>query len=89
MRFFDVTVESSNARDLVIHSGPAVSPPNDGETGPGSFICIPIRRTTSWLPVEDALYLVNLAWDVPFHIVRLESGGDILRIPLHLSLLHL
>lgn len=26
-------------------------------------------------------YLVNLAWEVPFHIVRLESGGDILRIP--------
>ena len=54
VRFFDVTVESSNARDLVIHSGPAVSPPNDGRRGPGSFICIPIRRTTSWLPVEDA-----------------------------------
>jgi len=24
---------------------------------------------------------VNLAWEQPFHIVRLESGGDILRIP--------
>ena len=52
-----------------------------GRRVPGSFICIPIRRTTSWLPVEDTFYLVNLAWDVPFHIVRLESGGDILRIP--------
>ena len=29
VRFFDVTVDTSNARDLVIHSGPAVSPPND------------------------------------------------------------
>ena len=48
VRFFDVTVESSNARDLVIHSGPAVSPPNDGETGAWQFICIPIGRTTSW-----------------------------------------
>ena len=26
-------------------------------------------------------YLVNLAWDEPFHIVRLAAGGDILRIP--------
>ena len=26
-------------------------------------------------------FLVNLAWEQPFHIVRLESGGDILRIP--------
>ena len=24
---------------------------------------------------------MNLAWEKPFHIVRLESGGDILRIP--------
>ena len=29
VRFFDVTVDTSNARDLVIHSGPAISPPND------------------------------------------------------------
>lgn len=27
VRFFDITVAESNARDLVIHSGPAVSPP--------------------------------------------------------------
>ena len=26
VRFFDITVAESNARDLVIHSGPAVSP---------------------------------------------------------------
>jgi hypothetical protein len=26
-------------------------------------------------------YLVNLGWNYPFHIVRLETGGDILRIP--------
>ena len=46
VRFFDVTVESSNARDLVIHSGPAVSPPNDPESGArGSSICILIRKT--------------------------------------------
>ena len=32
VRFFDVTIGSSNARDLVIHSGPAISPPNDLKT---------------------------------------------------------
>ena len=32
VRFFDVTVNTSNARDLVIHSGPAVSPPNDPQS---------------------------------------------------------
>ena len=29
VRFFDISVNGSNYRDLVIHSGPAVSPPND------------------------------------------------------------
>ena len=27
--FYDITVEESNASDLVIHEGPAVSPPDD------------------------------------------------------------
>ena len=31
VRFFDISVCKSNYRDLVIHSGPAVSPPNDEE----------------------------------------------------------
>ncbi len=28
VRFFDVTIPDSNARDLVVHRGPAVSPPD-------------------------------------------------------------
>ena len=27
--FYDISVEESNAADLVVHQGPAVSPPND------------------------------------------------------------
>ena len=46
VRFFDVTVNTSNARDLVIHSGPAVSPPpTTRRAEPGSSICILIRKT--------------------------------------------
>ena len=41
VRFFDVTVETSNARDLVIHSGPAVSPPDDPETCAWQFYMHP------------------------------------------------
>ncbi|MCX5950262.1 MAG: redox protein, partial [Cyanobacteria bacterium] len=33
VRFFDITIPTSNARDMVVHSGPAVSPPDDGESG--------------------------------------------------------
>ena len=41
VRFFDVTIADSNARDLVVHSGPAVSPPDDKETGAWQFYLHP------------------------------------------------
>ena len=27
--FYDISVEDSNASDLVVHAGPAISPPDD------------------------------------------------------------
>ena len=45
VRFFDVTVETSNARDLVTHAGPAVSPPDDPETGAWQFYLHPHQKT--------------------------------------------
>ena len=82
VRFFDVTVDTSNARDLVIHTGPAVSPPNDSKTGAWQFYLHP-HQEDNLLAASGGrtFFLVNLAWEKPFHIVRLESGGDILRIP--------
>lgn len=82
VRFFDVTVGSSNARDLVVHSGPAVSPPDDPKSGAWQFYLHP-HQEDNLLAASGGrtFYLVNLAWSVPFHIVRLDSGGDILRIP--------
>lgn len=82
VRFFDVTVDTSNARDLVIHSGPAVSPPNDPDSGAWQFYLHP-HQEDNLLAASGGrtFYLVNLAWKQAFHIVRLQSGGDILRIP--------
>ena len=82
VRFFDVTIDTSNARDLVIHTGPAVSPPNDSLTDAWQFYLHP-HQEDNLLAVSGGrtFYLVNLAWEKPFHIVRLDSGGDILRIP--------
>ena len=82
VRFFDVTVDTSNARDLVIHSGPAVSPPDDAESGAWQFYLHP-HQEDNLLAASGGrtFFLVNLSWEEPFHIVRLESGGDILRIP--------
>ena len=82
VRFFDVTVRDSNARDLVTHSGPAVSPPDDPVSGAWQFYLHP-HQEDNLLAASGGrtFFLVNLTWDHPFHIVRLESGGDILRIP--------
>ena len=82
VRFFDVTIADSNARDLVIHRGPAVSPPDDEDSGAWQFYLHP-HQDDNLLAASGGrtFYLVNLAWAQPFHIVRLESGGDILNIP--------
>ena len=82
VRFFDVTIGSSNARDLVIHSGPAISPPNHSESGDWQFY-LHSHQEDNLLAASGGrtFYLVNFAWEQPFHIVRLAAGGDILRIP--------
>ena len=72
VRFFDITVAESNARDLVIHSGPAVSPPDEENTGAWQFYLHPHQ--------EDNLLALH-GGRTFYHIVRLETGGDILRIP--------
>jgi len=82
VRFFDITVPGSNARDMVVHAGPAISPPNDPVSGAWQFYLHP-HQEDNLLAMDGGrtFYLVNLGWNYPFHIVRLESGGDILRIP--------
>jgi len=82
VRFFDITVAASNARDLVIHAGPAVSPPDEEKTGAWQFYLHP-HQEDNLLALHGGrtFYLVNFGWNYPYHIVRLETGGDILRIP--------
>jgi hypothetical protein len=80
--FFDITVAESNARDLVIHAGPAISPPDEDSTGAWQFYLHP-HQEDNLLALHGGrtFYLVNFGWNYPYHIVRLEAGGDILRIP--------
>ena len=81
VRFFDITIDSSNARDLVYHQGPAISP-NDSTDGHWQFY-MHSRQEDNLLALSGGrtFYLVNFSWPKPFHIVRLEAGGDILQIP--------
>ena len=81
VQFFDITVTDSNARDLVFHKGPAVSPHNS-KTDDWQFYLHP-RQEDNLLAVSGGrtFYLVNFGWDYPFHRVRLSSNSHILRIP--------
>ena len=81
VRFY-ITIPRSNARDLVAHLGPAVSPPDAANSGAWQFYLHP-HQDDNLLAASGGrtFYLVNFAWEQPFHTVRLENGGDILTIP--------
>lgn len=81
MRFFDITVPESNVRDLVVHQGPAVSPP-DSQDGYWQFYLHP-HQEDNLLAISGGrtFHLVNFTWNYPYHLVRLESDREILRIP--------
>lgn len=81
VRFFDITIANSNARDLVFHDGPAVSPNNSPEECWQFYMHPNQEDNLLALSGGRTFYLVNFAWKHPFHIVRLEANGDILRIP--------
>ena len=81
VRFFDITIAQSNARDLVFHDGAAVSP-NNSSQGYWQFYLHPNQEDNLLaLSGGRTFYLINFAWKCPFHKVRLEANGDILRIP--------
>ncbi|MEM6518567.1 MAG: redox protein [Cyanobacteria bacterium P01_D01_bin.71] len=81
VQFFDITIADSNARDLVFHDGPAVSPNNSAE-GAWQFYFHP-NQEDNLLAVSGGrtFYLVNFAWEYPFHTVRLDANQHILRLP--------
>lgn len=81
VRFFDITIANSNARDLVYHDGPAISPNNDAKQHWQFYLHPNQEDNLLALSGGRTFYLVNFAWADPFHIVRLEANGDILRIP--------
>ena len=81
VQFFDITVPDSNARDLVCHAGPAISP-NNADTGSWQFYLHP-RQEDNLLALSGGrtFHLVNFEWAHPYHVVRLDAHRHILRIP--------
>jgi len=79
--FYDITVEDSSAQDLVIHTGPAISPPAD-KLGTKQFYIhkhqIDYNRVVSGMRTFE---LVNFEWKYPYHIVELNYQSGALMIP--------
>ena len=78
--FYDISVENNNATDLVEHTGPAVSPPD--ENGDKQFYIHyhqvdPNRVLSGGRTFE----LVNPDWSDPYHIVHLNRDSGALIIP--------
>ena len=78
--FYDISVDNNNATDLVEHTGPAVSPPD--ENGDKQFYIhyhqVDHNRVLSG---GRTFELVNPDWSDPYHIVHLNRDSGALIIP--------
>ena len=79
--FYDISVEESNASDLVIHSGPAMSPPNDSVGAKQFYIHSFQDDYNRVVSGHRTFELVNYDWKYPYHIVNLNVHNGALLIP--------
>ena len=71
--FYDISVEESNAADLVVHTGPAISPPPDCVGGKQFYIHSFQDDCNRVVQGERMFELVNREWKNQYHIVHLLS----------------
>ena len=79
--FYDISVEESNAADLVVHTGPAVSPPPDCVGGKQFYIHSFQDDCNRVVQGERTFELVNRDWKNQYHIVHLNRNSGALGIP--------
>ena len=79
--FYDISVEESNASDLVVHEGPAISPPDDAVGAKQFYIHYHQVDHNRVVSGERTFELVNRDWKSPYHIVHLNRTSGALVIP--------
>jgi hypothetical protein len=79
--FYDISVENSNAQDLVVHNGSAISPPNDIVGAKQFYIHYHQVDHNRVLSGTRVFELVNIKWKYPYHIVHLNRSSGALIIP--------
>ena len=80
--FYDISVENSNASDLVVHTGPAISPPNDVIGAKQFYIHYHQVDHNRVLSGMRTFELVNPEWKYPYHIVNLNRSSGALVVPI-------
>ena len=79
--FYDISVDESNASDLVVHTGAAISPPNDA-VGAKQFYKHEYQDDYNRVVQGNRTFeLVNGEWKYPYHIVHLNRASGALIIP--------
>ena len=79
--FYDISVENSNASDLVVHTGPAISPPDDVVGAKQFYIHTQQTDYNRVVSGTRTFELVNPTWKFPYHIVHLNRSSGALEIP--------
>jgi len=79
--FYDISVDESNAADLVVHTGAAISPPDDGVGAKQFYIHEFQDDYNRVVQGERTFELVNFTWKYPYHIVHLNRQSGALVIP--------
>ena len=79
--FYDISVEDSNASDLVVHEGAAISPPDDCVGAKQFYIHYHQVDHNRVVRGERTFELINPEWKYPYHIVHLNRSSGALIIP--------
>ena len=79
--FFDAGIDSSNGCDVVIHSGEAISPPDEFRD---EQYYVHNHQIDHNLVIngERKFILINPTWDEPHHVIYLKRSMGALEIPI-------
>ena len=79
--FFDAGIESTNGSDVVMHSGEAISPPNEFEYEQYYVHNHQIDHNLV-ITGQRKFILINPTWDEPHHVIYLNRSMGALEIPI-------
>jgi hypothetical protein len=79
--FYDISVAECNAQDLVVHTGAAISPPDDIVGAKQFYIHYHQVDHNRVLSGTRVFEVINPEWRYPYHIVHLNRSSGALVIP--------